>query len=75
MPRSTLADMKVRKIKIEFYTHTHTEGCHILLPTEFWTLKDGKYPGDNDEKVLDCYSQKYQKAFLSLKVCGKSSIK
>lgn len=55
--------------------HTHTEGCHILLPTEFWTLKDGKYPGDKDEKVLDCNSQKYQKAFLSLKVCGKSSIK
>ena len=45
-----LADMKVRNIKIDF-THTHTEGCHILLPPEFWTLKDGKQPGDNDENT------------------------
>lgn len=42
--------MKVRKIKIDFtLTHTHTHRVAIFSPTEFRTLKDGKYPKDIDE--------------------------
>lgn len=45
---AVLADMKVRKVKTDF-THMYTHGgLPYFLPTEFWTLKDGKYLRDSD---------------------------
>ena len=56
--------------------HTHTQRVAIfcyLLSFGLWKMEN--IQETMMKKVLDCNSQKYPKAFLSLKVCGKSSIK